>query len=134
MIGHLLGLLGSGAPGAQGMGLGLLDLIGPRSAQAADNRKIVGTLKSTGRPMLQNDDGSVSTEESITIQDPRLNGGYFTNIPSIWGGQRLSDQDAIEAAIQSGQRFNGYRTMDLAIAAAKARTKKLGVEVDRMRR
>lgn len=96
-----------------------------------DNRPVVGTLASTGRPMLANPDGSVSTEESITITDERLNGGRPTNIPSIWGGKRRSDEDAITEALRSGQTFPSFTSIPAAVAAAEARSRELGDEVDR---
>lgn len=96
----------------------------------ADQEPIVGTLPSTGRPMLQNPDGSVSTERSITVTDPRLNGGRPTNIPSIWNGRQLDDQGAIAAALQSGQQFQGFDSIPEAVSAAEARSAMLGQEVD----
>ena len=64
----------------------------------------------------------------MTVQDPRLNRGMFTNIPSIWNGQAVgSDDDAIRYAVQSGRRFVGYQTLEEAIAAAKQRSANLGL-------
>lgn len=80
--------------------------------------------------MLQNPDGSVSTEESITVTDPRLNNGAPTNIPSIWGGQRLNDDEAIAAATASGQQFQAFRSIQEAVDAAVARSSMLGRAVD----
>lgn len=95
-----------------------------------ENRPIVGTLGANNRPMLQNSDGSVSTEESITVTDPRLNGGRPTNIPSIWNGQRLQEGQAVGAAMQSGQRFPAFGSIDEAVQAAQARSSQLGGAVD----
>jgi len=87
------------------------------------------TMPSTGRPILHNPDGSISTEESITITDPRLNAGAPTNIPSIWNGRRTASEDeAIAAALASGQQFQSFPTIDDAVAAAKARSEGLGRE------
>lgn len=93
-----------------------------------------GVLPSTGRPMLPNADGSVSTEESITITDPRINNGAPTNIPSIWNGQRYADEgDAVAQALASGQQFQSFPNIDEAVNAARARSEMLGREVDSVR-
>lgn len=76
----------------------------------------------TGRPMLDNGDGSVSTEQSITITDPRLNTGQPTNIPTIWGGRRLSDEQAINSARASGQTFTAFPSIAAAERAAEYRS------------
>jgi hypothetical protein len=88
----------------------------------------------TGRPIIRNDDGTISTEESITVTDERLNSGKPTNIPSIWGGRRppaeLDDAArenwAVEQALKSGQTFEAFGSIDAAVKAAEARTAKLG--------
>lgn len=95
-------------------------------------------LPSTGRPMLQNPDGSVSTEESMTVTSPRLNNGAPTNIPSIWGGKRPpfdpgtleAEEWAIDQAANSGQTFETFPSIEDAVKAARARSNSLGVEVD----
>jgi hypothetical protein len=89
-----------------------------------------GVLAANGRPMIQNPDGTVSTEESITITDPRINGGAPTNIPSIWGGRRtVSEDEAIEEALRSGQSFDAFPSIDAAVAAAQERSNMLGRSV-----
>lgn len=88
----------------------------------------------TGRPVIHNQDGSISTEESITVTDERLNAGRPTNIPSIWGGKRpppelddvARENWAIEQALKSGQRFQAFDSIDQAVKAAKKRTAMLG--------
>jgi hypothetical protein len=85
-----------------------------------------GTHPMNGRPILNNPDGTFSTEESITVEVDDLNGGRPTNIPSIWGGKRLSEREAIQQAISSGQKFDSYDTIDQAVSAAKARSNSLG--------
>jgi 2'-5' RNA ligase len=75
---------------------------------------------------IQNPDGSVSTELSITVTDPELNAGRPTNIPSIWGGRRVSEDEAIDNAITSGYQFPSFDTLDDAETAARARSADLG--------
>src|SRR5690606_23816994 len=71
----------------------------------------------------------VSTELSITVTNPKLNGGKPTNIPSIWNGQRYNpetEEDAIvEQALASGQTFASFETIEEAVAAAEARSNSL---------
>jgi len=121
-------------------------------AQARDNdsaieefkermRARASTIAPNGRPMLPNADGSVSTEESITITDPRINGGAPTNIPSIWGGQRPpynagtpeAENWAVEKALESKQRFQSYRSIEDAVQAARQRSLELGKAIERGR-
>jgi hypothetical protein len=60
----------------------------PRAPKAAAEAGI-----DRSRPILENDDGSFSTEETITIDA----GGRFVNIPTIIGGRRVSEDQAVEA-------------------------------------
>jgi hypothetical protein len=48
-----------------------------------------------GYPARKNSDGSYSTEVSITVTNPKLNGGKPTNIPSLWEGKEV-DEDTDE--------------------------------------
>lgn len=85
------------------------------------NKEQIG-FAPTGRPELRNPDGSVSTELSITVTDPRLNGGKPTNIPSIWGGRRLNDEMAVNSALASGQNFTAFPSIKAAERAAEFRS------------
>lgn len=80
----------------------------------------------TGRPIVNNADGSFSTERSITVTDPSLNDGRPTNIPSMWGGRELPQPEAIKQALQSGQKFESFGSIDEAVTAAKQRSTMLG--------
>lgn len=75
-----------------------------------------------GFPAVRNADGSHSTELSVTVTDPRLNGGAPTNIPSLWKGVQLADDKAVDAALGSGRAFPKFRTIDEAVGSAKARS------------
>lgn len=89
----------------------LRDTVYPGSARTHD-----------GLPARQNPDGSRSTEVSITVTDPRLNGGKPTNIPSLWGGKEVDQNTAIKNAINSGNKYQSFSTIDEAVSAAKARS------------
>lgn len=85
------------------------------------------------RPPVQNRDGSVSTERSITVTDPRLNDGRPTNIPSMFGGREVSQDEAIERIVraggkdpETGRSLPAFDSIEEAVAAAKARSERLG--------
>lgn len=74
-----------------------------------------------GRPIIQNDDGTISTHRMATVQDPRLNAGKATNVPTMVNGQQMSVQDAIAAAVAAGgndpttgQPMQSYGSMEEA--------------------
>lgn len=81
-----------------------------------------GNLTHDGLPARQNADGSQSTELSITVTDPRLNGGKPTNIPSLWGGQVVDQETAVANALATGKPYQSFGTIDQAVSAAKARS------------
>jgi flagellar protein FlgJ len=113
-----------GIPGQQTMPLS------PQSGLSAAQPQQAGVNPINNRPILDNGDGSYSTEESITVTDPRLNGGQPTNIPSIWGGRRTASEDeAVNEAIRSGQQFPAFGSIDEAVSAAKARSNSLAAGV-----
>jgi hypothetical protein len=87
----------------------------------------VGTT-SEGRPLIQNTQGSLSSELSITTEDPRTPGNYI-NIPSIYYGKVLSDDQALRLIMDSGYRdpmtgraINSYPSVEEAVSAAQARS------------
>ena len=87
---------------------------------------------------IQNDDGTRSTERSITITSPLINDGRPTNIPTIFvdrgkitaldavpglkeGSQELEDA-AIDMALRSRQNFPAFGSIKEAVASAVARS------------
>lgn len=100
----------------------------PSVDYGADNQP-TGRVTREGRPILQNGDGSVSTERTITVQVDDLNGGKPTNIPTIWNGKPVSQDEAIANAVKSGQHFTAFNTVDDAVSAAKTRSNALGNEL-----
>jgi len=81
----------------------------------------------TGRPMIRNPDGSLSSERGITVESDALNSGQPTNIPSIWDGRQLSEREAIERAIRSGQAFPHFGTIEEAVRASELHSRGLGL-------
>lgn len=108
-------------------GIAVGDALGLRPTDSP--RKVVGYTY-YGRPILANEDGSVATEESITVLNPELNSGRPTNIPSIYGGRSYGEDDAAMLANLLGQDFPSFDTIDDAEAAAQERTRRLGVMLD----
>lgn len=79
----------------------------------------------------QNEDGSRSTEISLTEKID----GRWTNIPSLWkSGDRivqLEPDDAVRTARRwektTGKSFPRFKSVEAAVAAAKARSSRGGV-------
>ncbi len=82
-----------------------------------------GLLGLTGKPMLRNPDGSISTEETITIEA----GGRFYNIPTIVNGVRVEPK-AAELLWRAGDNkaVGEFKSLDEAVKAAKERSNWLG--------
>lgn len=74
-------------------------------------------------------DGATMTELSITVTDPRLNGGKPTNIPSLWAGRQVSEGEAVKRALASGQTWQSFETIEAAEVAAAARSEALGTQL-----
>lgn len=88
--------------------------------------------------VLDRPGGGVSTELSVTVRDPRLNGGRPTNIPLLVQGQEdvpdlLADKEPTasqreiairraEMRMRRGASLPSYETIGEAVKAAKART------------
>lgn len=87
-------------------------------------------VKGNARPFapgeyLLNPNGSWSSEISTTTQDPSFNNGLATTIPTLWliDGKptRVTEDDALELAKQSGLNFKGYKDMNEANKASQDR-------------
>lgn len=75
-----------------------------------------------GYPARLNADGTYSTEVSITVTDPRLNDGKPTNIPSLWKGKEVSEDEAVKNALATGKIYPSFSSIDDAVKAAEARS------------
>jgi len=76
-----------------------------------------------GYPARKNADGSYSTELSITVTNPKLNGGKPTNIPSLWKGKEVNEETAVANALASGTKYDSFSTIPEAVSAAKEKSK-----------
>lgn len=105
------------------------------TALAQEIRRLQGgAVTHDGLPARQNADGSYSTEVSITVTDPRLNGGRPTNIPSLWGGQELDEDSAVQAALGSGRNWQSFPSIEAAVSAARSRSEAGGAGAPRVTR
>ena len=91
--------------------------------RAASSGKNYEAPIDVNRPQINNADGTVSTEETITSQ---IDGTYF-NIPTIFNGERHSEEEAV-AAFQRGENpaVGAFQELRAAEAAAEARTEEIG--------
>ena len=83
---------------------------------------------SEGRPLIRNTQGGVSSEYSITEQDPR-DRSRFMNLPSIYGGEALSADEAVRRVVEAGytdpetgRAIKSFASQEEAVAAAKQRS------------
>jgi hypothetical protein len=79
-----------------------------------------------GYPAIRNPDGSFSTRLTATVTADDLNAGKPTNIPTIWQGRKVSEKEAIRMAIESGQDFPSFDSIDDAVTAAKNLSESIG--------
>jgi len=88
--------------------------------------KRVGTT-AEGRPIIENPDGSRSTERSITGQwGPK---GEWVNIPSMYGGKQVSEKEAVNIIRshgykdpETGRSIKMYKSLSEAESAARSRS------------
>lgn len=81
-----------------------------------------------GRPIVVNEEGGLSTEQSITVDDPRIKGRSIV-IPTMFDGKKVSDEDALlhvmEAGFkdpETGREFDSFKTREAADAFARQRS------------
>lgn len=74
------------------------------------------------RPAIKNEDGTFSTERTITISQD----GKWINIPTIIDGIPYSDLDAISYAQRTGENFGVFDTLEEATKEAKMRSEEIG--------
>jgi hypothetical protein len=84
--------------------------------------KANGIKTHDGYPARQNADGSYSTEVSITVTNPKLNGGKPTNIPSLWYGKEVDENTAVNNVLASGKKYESFSTIPEAVKAAKEKS------------
>jgi GH24 family phage-related lysozyme (muramidase) len=92
------------------------------------DRALNGTTIS--RPVLFNEDGSVSTERTITVEQD----GKWINIPTIVAGKQRTDEEAV-ALYRAGKNpsVGEYSTETEASVAAEQRSARLGEQYKNLR-
>ena len=87
-----------------------------------------GNTIDTTRPTVNNPDGSVSTERTITEQFNTPEGLSWINYPSIVGGKQLTPEAATDALFAGQNRPVGiFADLPTAERAAQQRTQYLGI-------
>ena len=75
-----------------------------------------GNIDLNNRIVVHNQDGSISTEESISFEEDNLE----VLIPTIVNGTRLSNNDAIDYYLETGQYLGKFTTIAECEAYAQA--------------
>ncbi len=116
------------------------ELVGPQgeaedtgiAAASALGAEDTGVPTTGERPRVQNEDGSVSSELSITVTDPAINEGKPTNIPSMFEGVKRPQEEAIRRIVEAGgkdpetgRELPAFDTIEEAVAAAQERSDSL---------
>jgi hypothetical protein len=96
--------------------------------------QIIGQTQE-GRNIYRNEDGSNSSERSITVE---ANGRYY-NIPTIYNGKELSHNKAFEVFkqnkgidIETGKKLNPFNTQEEAVRHAELKSSKIRQQVNIM--
>jgi len=68
---------------------------------------------------VKNDDGSISTVFSMTVNHPWINNGMPTNIPSVYDGKKVDEREAVFRAAMSDGAWPAYDDIESAVKDAK---------------
>jgi len=83
--------------------------------QAADGLVEPGNIDLDNRSIVRNDDGSISTEESISFEED----GAEILIPTVFDGAHHSDEEAIAHYHETGEHLGKFSTPEAADAFAQ---------------
>ncbi len=90
-----------------------------------------------GRPVYQTPEGDYITERTITVTEEGINKGKPTNIPTVYNGRIVSDEEAISIIIETkgvdpitGKKLPSFSTIDEAVKYAESRTEGLGKQLE----
>lgn len=79
-----------------------------------------GNIDLTKRKVLNNPDGSISTESSITITEKGEDGKEIAvNLPTVIDGKRMSDKDAVAYYKRTGEHLGKFASIKEAESAAQ---------------
>ena len=79
---------------------------------------------------IKNEDGSVSTERTITIEAD----GKYINIPTIKNGVQMTPKEAIREAMSNTTHYPTFDTIEEAETAAQTRSDQIGIELKNLRK
>jgi len=68
-----------------------------------------------GLSVVKDTDGRDMSEVSITVTDSRLNGGRPTNIPSLWKGEIVSEDEAVDNVLKTGKQYKSFGSITEAV-------------------
>lgn len=77
---------------------------------------VKGNIDLADRPILQNTDGSISTEKSMSFN---AEDGYETIIPTIINGKEVSEKEAVAHYNKTGEHMGKYNSVNAAEEAAQ---------------
>lgn len=118
----------------------ILERLTRSSAMPRLGSRIVGDTPG-GRPAYLNSDGSISTARSVTEKHPRMNGGAWTNVPTIFGGRQMPPGEAVEYVLANqpeprslqdmlrvvdpvtGETLHAHKTIQDAVSAAQNKSR-----------
>lgn len=90
-------------------------------------------LTQEGRPINLNKNKDFVTERTITVTHPSINQGQATNIPSVYNGEIVNEQQAVANVIRNqgfdpitGRKLEGFPSIDEAVFSAQNRSHGLG--------
>ena len=75
-------------------------------------------FNATNDGLVHNDDGSVSSVRSGSVEDKRLNNGRPTLIPFVYDGKVVDVKEAVKRAVESKGVFPAFDTNEEATAAS----------------
>ncbi len=103
-----------------------------------DLSELSNRFTSEGREFIKTVEG-ISSEITITTDKIKGSIGKFVNIPTVFGGQVVSEEEAVKRISatggvdpETGKLLESFDTIEQAQAAAELRSKSLGLELDRL--
>lgn len=93
---------------------------------------VANEITSAGRQVYQTPGGERYSEKTVTVTHSSINNGAPTNIPTVFGGQILSEQEAVQRVAaaggvdpETGRPLPAFSSIPEAVSAAKARSSSL---------
>ena len=84
----------------------------PKSQNQEEKKYGRGNIDLTNRPVVRNNDGSISTVRSMSFRDDKENKEIL--VPTVVNGKVVSDDEAIKHYYQTGEYLGKFDTVDEA--------------------